>query len=102
MPRTIDFSKITGLIFVGCAAFSLSACEGSAEGGDQGGATSASAVGGTSPGREAAQHQTGVSAEDGRGARSAYGKAMESAERLKDDVAESNRKLEEAADGKYK
>ncbi len=36
-----------------------------------------------------------------RPAQSVYGKAMERAERLKDDVAEYNKKLEDAADGKF-
>ena len=48
------------------------------------------------------QAATTASADTPAGAKSVYGKAMERAERLKDEVAEYNKKLEDAADGKYK
>lgn len=48
------------------------------------------------------QAATTPAADTPAGAKSVYGKAMERAERLKDEVAEYNKKLEDAADGKYK
>ena len=63
--------------------------------------TSTPAATSTGESESAAAENADAALPDDQGANSAYGKAMERAERLKEEVAEYQRKVGEAADGKF-